>query len=716
LAGNQTHSIEYAFEGTTLRETIENEWVYGPGGQLKKVIEAGEKVTQYLYDQAGRLKTVIKPDEAKIHRTYDDLGRLSHFYGDKIDYRYIYDLKDRLIEVDDKILNTTTHRVYDIYDNLIEEKLASGLTLLSDYDPYGKRTALYLPDGSEVTYTYQGPYLHSLSRNGFTHTYSERNLSGKPTQISLPNHLGTLSITWDSCLRLKQFNSPHYKAQYTYDSVGNLTECAYIDPLGADANTYSYDDLNQLTSENEHDYLYDSLYNRTGKDEAQYSLNSLCQVTDDDQKEYEYDTNGNLISDGECTYEYDLLDRLIAVNTSNNRITYTYDAFNRRIAKNNELYLWDDKNEIGMSLAGQVRELRILGEGLGAEIGAAVIYEIDGESYFPIHDVQGSLAMLVDATGKPNNTYRYTPFGEQLTEDNHSPWRFASKRYDEETGFIYFGRRYYSPALGRWITADPQGFDDGPNLYAYVHNCPMTGYDLYGLLSMREGISNIRHFAWGAVEGLGYYAYSMSELCGMKDCSVTPWQPRSLLSKPVPPVGAKDWIEQATLPFTYEARRTDDTVPQTDVMRARGRTCSEQFITIGGALGIWNAGKSALQSGVKLQNAIRLSIPQKLSREYLFSGKVKLPKGVGGEVIGQNTHLKIVEIEKQISKWLGSGSRFIKNKAGDSIFISKEGTKRVRFDFNNPTPHTNPHAHIEIKIDNKWHKSGPIYPVDVPPR
>jgi len=68
----------------------------------------------------------------------------------------------------------------------------------------------------------------------------------------------------------------------------------------------------------------------------------------------------------------------------------------------------------------------------------------------------------------------------------HSPWRFASKRLDEETGFYYFGKRYYSPQIGRWVTPDPAGFADGPNLYSYVHNSPLTLLDPYGLSALDE--------------------------------------------------------------------------------------------------------------------------------------------------------------------------------------------------------------------------------------
>ncbi|MCH9628165.1 MAG: hypothetical protein S4CHLAM2_18200 [Chlamydiales bacterium] len=518
LAGNQTHSIEHVYEGTHHLDTIVHEWAYGPAGRIEKVVEAGKKETGYLYDKAGRLKTIIKPKGNQIHHEYDAFGRVSRFYGDGIDYSYTYDRKGRLLKVEDHILQSTTNRVYDSYDNLIEETLASGLTIQSRYDPYGKRIALYLPDQSEVTYTYRGPYLYSVARKGYIHLYSERNLAGMPTQAILPNGFGTLSIQWDPLLRCEEWNSPYYAAKCTYDSVGNLIEYTSTDPLGDEKNFYAHDDLNQLISENKQTYGYDSLFNRTTKNENTYSLNSLCQVTRDGEKEFTYDENGNLISDGVTIYEYDLLDRLTTVKKGRNQTTYTYDAFNRRIAKDNAFYIWDGKQEIGMVKRGKVRELRILGEGLGAEIGSSVIFELGGYTYFPIHDIQGSLVTMMYTGGYPYGSYRYTAFGEQLTDDRYSPWRFASKRYDEETDLIYFGRRYYAPSLGRWITADPQGFDDGPNLYAYVHNSPFTTLDLHGLYSWRNAWTGVRDFGmgagkhtWGMISGTGRAVGRMGE-------------------------------------------------------------------------------------------------------------------------------------------------------------------------------------------------------------
>ena len=119
--------------------------------------------------------------------------------------------------------------------------------------------------------------------------------------------------------------------------------------------------------------------------------------------------------------------------------------------------------------------------------------ELHGKIYAPLHDRQGHLVCLLDAkTGQPAETYRYSAFGEETILNAQgnpmadsqvgNPWRFACKRVDPETGWIYFGQRYYDPEIGRWTTPDPAGFIDGPNLYAYLHHNPLMSFDAFGLL------------------------------------------------------------------------------------------------------------------------------------------------------------------------------------------------------------------------------------------
>lgn len=114
-------------------------------------------------------------------------------------------------------------------------------------------------------------------------------------------------------------------------------------------------------------------------------------------------------------------------------------------------------------------------------------------AYVPIHDHNGNLCCLVDPeTGSTQETYRYTTFGEETIYAEgspSSPWRFSSKRKDGN--LVHFTFRDYDPLLGRWITPDPLGFADGPNLYAYVHNNPLTHIDMHGLATM-----NLPSFSW----------------------------------------------------------------------------------------------------------------------------------------------------------------------------------------------------------------------------
>ena len=62
------------------------------------------------------------------------------------------------------------------------------------------------------------------------------------------------------------------------------------------------------------------------------------------------------------------------------------------------------------------------------------------------------------------------------------------------------------PKIGSWLTPDPLGFVDGPNVYAYVHNNPLTHIDPYGLRSEEPERINNNHdsfwnsFAHGAAE------------------------------------------------------------------------------------------------------------------------------------------------------------------------------------------------------------------------
>ena len=59
-------------------------------------------------------------------------------------------------------------------------------------------------------------------------------------------------------------------------------------------------------------------------------------------------------------------------------------------------------------------------------------------------------------------------------------YRYTGKERDGESGLSYHGTRYYTRWLARWASPDPVGSDDGPNLFASVHNNPVGFVDLIG--------------------------------------------------------------------------------------------------------------------------------------------------------------------------------------------------------------------------------------------
>ncbi|HEX4840343.1 MAG TPA: hypothetical protein VFU89_07885 [Rhabdochlamydiaceae bacterium] len=89
---------------------------------------------------------------------------------------------------------------------------------------------------------------------------------------------------------------------------------------------------------------------------------------------------------------------------------------------------------------------------------------------------------------------------------------------------------------------------------------------------------------------------------------------------------------------------------------------------------------------------------------------------VGRQVIALEhpAETQVIQLEKKVSEWLGEGTQCMRNKSGDPIFLSKDGLRKVRFDFNKPHPHQSPHLHFEHFVDGKWQELNRVYPIDVP--
>ena len=114
-----------------------------------------------------------------------------------------------------------------------------------------------------------------------------------------------------------------------------------------------------------------------------------------------------------------------------------------------------------------------------------VVYpETDCYWYHPDH--LGSSSWITYSDGKAVQHLHYLPWGEdfinQRTTDYAARFTFSAKEKDQETGFSYFGSRYYSSDLSIWLSVDPMS-DKYPSLspYVYCANNPIKLVDPNGM-------------------------------------------------------------------------------------------------------------------------------------------------------------------------------------------------------------------------------------------
>ena len=507
LAGHKISQSDTVMATGLPNRTVVTEWIYDSMGRVVRLTEAvgtpEQKRTSYTYNLKGQKETIFLPGDIELRHTYDHLGRLKRYSAsdNTFDYAYTYDLNNNVLSVLDKLTQTVTQREYDPNNRMTTEILANALALSYGYDGLGRLLHVTLPDGSGVTYAYDGVHLKAVSRiseRPYQHQYTLYDLSGALLKEISP--VGEIAYTWDLMKRPRDIRSFHFTEtipEEGYDAVGNLLQKTRKDIECTTHCQYTYDPLYQLCTETvtgftHQEYLYDSLHNRRLRNKQEQITNHLNQLLSVGETNYTYDRRGNLITTETPTtsvnYGYDAMGRLTSLTRDGKTVRYQYDSFNRRLKKSSErveeLYLYIDQKEVGKVEQNKIVQLRVLGRGKGAEIGSAIALELDDKIYVPIHDHSGHVSVLIDLETKSlAEAYTYTAFGEEQRYGfgTTNPWRFSSKRYDPESGWIYFGRRYYDPATGRWTTPDPIGFSDGPNLYAYVKNNPLTHFDPYGL-------------------------------------------------------------------------------------------------------------------------------------------------------------------------------------------------------------------------------------------
>jgi RHS repeat-associated protein len=104
--------------------------------------------------------------------------------------------------------------------------------------------------------------------------------------------------------------------------------------------------------------------------------------------------------------------------------------------------------------------------------------------YAYIKDQVGTIYKVWDYNAKTVADNRtYDSFGNLVSQTGttKSPLGFQGKYYDQESGLNYFYHRYYSPAIGRFLSFDPIKTKNDMNLFKLAMNNPISAKDPFGL-------------------------------------------------------------------------------------------------------------------------------------------------------------------------------------------------------------------------------------------
>ena len=214
-----------------------------------------------------------------------------------------------------------------------------------------------------------------------------------------------------------------------------------------------------------------------------------------------YSPDGGLVSFGEFDYVYDSASRLTEVWSNGTRVVENkYDALGRRVIKRTQdathTFVYDrwllvvERIERSNGMLEQIdywwgKDLSGTLYDAGGIGGLLYIRKNGCDVYVPLYDGMGNVVQYVDKYGSLVAQYVYDAFGNTVQKSgakaDELKMRFSTRYFDDEAGLYYFGHRFYSPRIARWLTRDPIEEDGGENLYAYCKNNALSSYDKLGL-------------------------------------------------------------------------------------------------------------------------------------------------------------------------------------------------------------------------------------------
>ncbi|HEX3247804.1 MAG TPA: RHS repeat-associated core domain-containing protein [Pyrinomonadaceae bacterium] len=496
---------------------------YDSTSRLETITSGSQTVTYGYHPNSGLLTSTSFTGGTNIARTYDSLGRLQSIVttpAADVAQSYSYSFNN----LNQRTRMTREDGSYWSYIYNDRGELVSGKKYWSDNSiVWGAQTEYSFDNiGNRSTAKDGGNQLGGLRQSNYTtnslNQYLQRTVPGAVDVAGTANSAATVTVNNQTTAR---------KADYFYNELA-------VDNSAAPA----YPQINVVGARNN--------FGAGGQDAVtQKGGRAFIPKT---PELFTYDDDGNITLDGRWIYAWDGENRLISMEAvaavpveAKQKLEFAYDQMGRRIQKKVSVwnvsassyqlqsttkFVYDGWNLMAELDAGNVlvrsyswgKDLSGSLTGAGGIGGLLRVTDSTG-SYIPGYDGNGNVTSLTRLSdGTLAATYEYDPFGNPLKsvgDPNINPFRFSTKYTDSETNLVYYGYRYDSPILGRWLSRDPSEEQGGTNLYAYVENKPIDFTDSLGLYGNLHGTQQRRRVyeieRIGVIEGMIGYIFGSKE-------------------------------------------------------------------------------------------------------------------------------------------------------------------------------------------------------------
>ncbi|PUB78718.1 MAG: hypothetical protein DBO99_05960 [gamma proteobacterium symbiont of Ctena orbiculata] len=441
---------------STTKRSFQIGYEYDSFGRLLTMRYPDGETLTYEYDGGGRAKSLngSHAGASKVYLSdiqYDKYGKLSRIeYGNGVVTTNLYEPDTQLIETQTITEPTAPNPLRAIdytYDkagnvrfwNERQGELNSGITSISreytyddrhQLDTFTLEAALESPEQSfEIRGDYDYDEVGNIERQHYNFVSGGANMSSFPTRDWLYDYSNIATPN------LPQTIGPY---SIRYDSRGSVT--AVTAPLGIDAPpgaAYTWNDQGRL-SQSEVDgvqsvttYAYNYGGGRMRK-ETRFSGMDVSQSS----KAVVYPTPF-------YTAEFRRSPVVGCI---------TEPCYSEASSRTKHIYL------NGLQIASDVS---IVGVDSLNNNESALDY-LSSSAHFLHTNLVHSTMLVTDENGYGSHQYEYLPFGEIVGQLGDEPdggsdsfVAFNGKEFDLDNYLYFFGKRYYHPLAGRWLSADP---------------------------------------------------------------------------------------------------------------------------------------------------------------------------------------------------------------------------------------------------------------------